>query len=504
MSKKIENKKEPKHLFGTSGKSDFILNMTEESAQKLSGVYGLICVVFLCAMAIPYYFTQNIEYGMEESVGRTLYLNEKFVFFISTAVLITGFIGFIIFMISCMKRQVLIARNKALLLPVLILAVTLVSCLASSESFIAIYGYLDRSEGLLTIIGYWGLFAAGLSVTNADRRLRISDTFIGFGIFQSIVGILQVIPATAKIVPNYFKDIFYSFANVKEGLYFNSETGLYYTREYVPTGFVCSPHALAAVLTVTFALALAGFVFTESKKRRFFCGAGALLMAAVMILTCTLTALVGLGTVLLAVLVIAAVKAGKTKLKAPAISCCAVLLAVGVIFGILFGAGKFKLKDERLIYHDSFDRLSISDVDKNESGEWIYSYLWENGTYVAEQKPLLGVGPDNWKAMISQYGLDTDRSYNDFIDIFMTRGVITMGLTILFYIVTLIKGFRTVKAFISGEAQSTDAAFTVAVLAYLAQAMFNTSSVTSTPYFFLVLGLIWSREALGRAKAKKD
>ena len=32
MPKKIENKKETKHLFGTSEKSDFILNMTEESA----------------------------------------------------------------------------------------------------------------------------------------------------------------------------------------------------------------------------------------------------------------------------------------------------------------------------------------------------------------------------------------------------------------------------------------------------------------------------------------
>ena len=147
------NKKEVKHLFGTSEKSDFILNMTEESAQKMSGIYSIICVVFLCAMAIPYYFTQNIEYGVDEDTSRILYLNEKFIFFISTAVLITGFIGFIIFMISCMKRQVLIARNKVLFLPVLILAVTLVSCLASSEIFIAFYGYLDRSEGMLTMIG---------------------------------------------------------------------------------------------------------------------------------------------------------------------------------------------------------------------------------------------------------------------------------------------------------------------------------------------------------------
>ena len=100
MGKKTENKKEVKHLFGTSGKSDFIVNMTEESAQKMSGVYAIICIVFLCVMAIPYYFTKNIKYGVDETVNRTLYLNEKFIFFISTAVIITGFIGFLIFLIS--------------------------------------------------------------------------------------------------------------------------------------------------------------------------------------------------------------------------------------------------------------------------------------------------------------------------------------------------------------------------------------------------------------------
>ncbi len=502
MPKKIENKKETKHLFGTSEKSDFILNMTEESAQKMSGIYSIICVVFLCAMAIPYYFTQNIEYGVDEDTSRILYLNEKFIFFISTAVLITGFIGFIIFMISCMKRQVLIARNKVLFLPVLILAVTLVSCLASSEIFIAFYGYLDRSEGMLTMIGYWGLFAAGLSVTNADRRLHLSDVFIGFGIFQSLVGILQVIPATAKVVPNYFKDVFYSFKDDGTGLIFDEKQNLFCTREYIPTGFVCSPHALAAVLTLTFALAMFGLIYAESKKRMLFCGVGAALMAAVLIMTCTLTGVIGFGAVLLFTLIVAAVKAGKEKVKRPVAVCLAAMLASGVIFGVLAGTGKFRLMDERLIYHDSFARLSISDIDRNTEGEWIYSYLWENGTYVIEQNPLLGVGPDNWAKMISQYALDTDRSYNEFIDIFMTRGVFVLALTCIFYIVTLIKGFRTVKDFIKGEAKASDAAFTVAVVGYIVQSIFNISSVTSTPYFFLILGLVWSREALGKVKAE--
>ena len=46
--------------------------MSAESAQKLCGVYSIIAVLVLCVITIPYYFTQNIKYGMDESVNRTL------------------------------------------------------------------------------------------------------------------------------------------------------------------------------------------------------------------------------------------------------------------------------------------------------------------------------------------------------------------------------------------------------------------------------------------------
>ena len=75
--KEVTTNQGKKHLFGSSEKSDFILNMSAESAQKLCGVYSIIAVLVLCVITIPYYFTQNIKYGMDESVNRTLYLNEN-------------------------------------------------------------------------------------------------------------------------------------------------------------------------------------------------------------------------------------------------------------------------------------------------------------------------------------------------------------------------------------------------------------------------------------------
>ena len=173
--KEVTTNQGKKHLFGSSEKSDFILNMSAESAQKLCGVYSIIAVLVLCVITIPYYFTQNIKYGMDESVNRTLYLNEKFIFFISAAVLAVGFVGFIIFLIANMKKQVELKDNKSLIVPLAVVLLSVISCLLSADIFTSFYGYLDRSEGMLTILGYWGLFAAGMTVTADDRRIKLSD-----------------------------------------------------------------------------------------------------------------------------------------------------------------------------------------------------------------------------------------------------------------------------------------------------------------------------------------
>ena len=46
-SAKTDKHDEHKHLFGSGGKSDFIINMTPEGAQKLSGVYSRIALILV-------------------------------------------------------------------------------------------------------------------------------------------------------------------------------------------------------------------------------------------------------------------------------------------------------------------------------------------------------------------------------------------------------------------------------------------------------------------------
>ena len=108
---------EKKHLFGSTEKSDFILNMTEQGTKKLCGIYCMIAMLIVALAAIPYYLTKDIVDYVSTETGFevTHYLSEKLVFLVSTLFIAAGLIGFLIFLVGHIKQEVIIKNNKALL-----------------------------------------------------------------------------------------------------------------------------------------------------------------------------------------------------------------------------------------------------------------------------------------------------------------------------------------------------------------------------------------------------
>jgi hypothetical protein len=101
-SAKSEKHDEHKHLFGSGGKSDFIINMTPEGAQKLCGVYSMIAMILLAISSVPYYLSKQFEESDYMLMLHTEH-NSMLSFAIMTCVILAGFIGLLMFMISCMK-----------------------------------------------------------------------------------------------------------------------------------------------------------------------------------------------------------------------------------------------------------------------------------------------------------------------------------------------------------------------------------------------------------------
>lgn len=491
---------ERKHLFGTTEKSDFILNMSQEQTYKLCGLYSMIAIALLFIVNIPYTIVKHTFDSFDEDNIKH-YADDLFSDYIGILVIGVGLIGFWFFLVGRMKKEIILKNNRSLGVVVLVLAVSAWSMFASGNISTSFLGYLDRSEGLLTILAYWGFFAAGMAVTGDKWRMRLTDLIVGLGLFNAVVGILQSVPALYDIVPNKFRALFVRFGQSAADGEFALSEGVF-EKGCAATGFLVTPFALAAVMTITFGLAAAGFAFESSRKKIFY-GVSAVACAACAVLTKTVVGIIGIGSAAVALIVVSIVAVVKKKQKMPLVLSVCAAAAAGVCAVSLIFTGAVEFKDEKIINTDSFYRLSIGMLREDTGGKWVYPYLWNDGAYVIQQHPVTGVGPDNWSEMY-EAGCDIDRSYNEYIDVGMQRGIICLVLYVVFLLITIKKLFDSVARYFKGDGgiNWVTVGLLAAIVGYLVQAFFNSGSNYSSPYFFMMLGVAWSYFAGSRVVAK--
>lgn len=491
-----------KHLFGTTEKSDFILNMSQDQTYKLCGLYSIIAIAVLFVVNIPYTIVKHTFDSIDEE-GVRHYADDLFIDYIGILVIGAGLIGFWFFLVGRMKKEIVLKNNRSLGVVLLVLAVSVWSMFASGNISAGFFGYLDRSEGLLTILAYWGFFAAGMAVTGDKWRQHLTDFIVGLGLFNAVIAILQSIPALYDVVPNKFRDLFVrSGAAAAEGEI--ALTDGIFEKGYAATGFLVTPFALAAVMTITFGLAAAGFAFEKSGKKKIFYGVSAVACTAAAVLTKTVVGMIGVGSAALALIIAAVAASVKKKQKKPlALALCAAVAAAACVVSLV-ATDAVEFRDEQIINTDSFYRLSIGTPRKNKDDKWIYPYLWNDGAYVIQQYPVTGVGPDNWGEMYYT-GSDIDRSYNEYIDIGMQRGIICLALYAVFLLTTIGKLFGAISQHFKDEKKVSWVAvgLLAAMIGYIVQAFFNISSNYSSPYFFMTAGVAWSYFAGKKLTAKK-
>lgn len=503
-----------KHLFGSSEKTDFILNMDFDGAQKMCSRFCMLAVLIISLMLVPAYYTQHIVLYYEDGVPQ--YLGDSFIFYSSSMVMLTGGIGYLVFDGARRKGLVDLKNNKMLILPILLLISTLISALAAKSKHDSLMGALGRYDGFLTTLGFVGLFATAAALGDVNRKKRLSDFIVGMGTFQAIVGIAESIPAVSSYTYNYFENLLLypsalNTADESKGELFISQAENYasfgvYIKSRIASGFLTSPHALAAFLSIAFALAVGGVAFDDSKKRRIFYSIAAPIMAAAACLTDVYAGVLGIGSAALIILIIAIIKVLKGGKGALAVL---IPLAVsGIAAGALFGTGTAKFNDESIIFTDSYVIRMVGQyerydyvrgiTDKETDTRGIYDYLLGDAVNVILDRPLLGIGPDNGQYYLLQYDLSMDRSYNEYMDIAMHKGIPTLILYAVFLIATLIKGAKLAAGFIKGKSDWVYAAAFAAVLAYMVQAWLNTTWFSATYIMFIAAGLCWDISVKGK------
>ncbi|MCR5123085.1 MAG: hypothetical protein K6B74_11765 [Ruminococcus sp.] len=512
-SAKTELHDEHKHLFGSGGKSDFIVNMTPDGARKLCGVYSMIAMILMALASVPYYLAKQFEESNKVLMLRTEN-NGTLAFLIMTVLILAGFMGLLTFMIACVKKEVIVQKNKGLALFVLVIISSVVSMALSHDPMTSLYGYLDRGEGVISLIGYVGFFAIGVSITSEKWRSAASGTIIGIGTANGLLGILQSIPALKDYIPSYYNYLFIGYRQalttshtaVTEAEYFNSYAG--YDASYAADGVTTSPFALAALLTVAVAFAVNRSCYTKKLSERLICLACTGVMFGAAVVTQTVTALIGMGGVLLATLIFAVTdrvssneegdkNAKKTANKGAVVMSFVSVAMCGAIIGGIVATDNFRLRDEHVMFTDSYERLGIAPYQHTPHEEDIYSTLRYETWLRIEDNLVFGIGPDNWGAMYADgQGMEIDRTYNEYEDVLLTRGIVGAAIYFLALILTFVKAVRAVGGAHSGKyAKSAAYGAAAAYFAYLVQAFFNSSCNTSTPFFMLTVGLLWSYEA---------
>lgn len=472
MSKSI--KSQPKTIFHSTEKSNFILNMTEEQYSKLAS-YGLVIGFFMMPL-----FTLTPEIN-----------DEKFSYAMTAGGLaVAGVINMILAIIAIMKKYI----HKAAVLPVCafgaMLAWGAVSVINGYDPAIGFYGFTERGEGLLAILFYACFFITAASLKRRSAVNRVIKGVIGVGVFNSAIALVQIFAE---------KLTHYSHIGELGGkvVYINAASGL-----------SMSPLFLAMVLTLALMAALIGFVVSESKKNRVICLVCAALFSYVMMFTYSIIGICGLALSLIVAAVSVFIRKAPVfrLICVPAAALFAALAVFTVNTGNVGNIDSYKLYDGRLLWWaDGFMRagasgnidINVLDIDDNAA---VYGYLNDKTIDIISDNKLTGTGPeqlafpqiktaagyDDIRDILAANGnrLVFDKVYNEYLYTAATRGIPSLVILILILVPVIAAGVKNVKKRKYGELFIMCSLTVGGVLLFLV----GCSSIAYAPIFWAVAG----------------
>ena len=478
----------PKTIFGTSEKSNFILNMNYTTVRKW--ITGLLCACIIVPLIGGIFITATE--GTSSFLGSFLYA--------------TGFSCILFYIVLLLRKDIKIKEYPAafLVIGLAVLAFASYYRIALSPDLstytnTALLGETGRYEGLLSLLAYFGIFLLATAVMKYSSIKRIFDILIGAGIVQGIFAVLQHIPCN---FPSDFRKlpalVLLKGVNLSSGL---SDSPIFY----------------GSFLTLVSGVAIAGAIYEKNIIRARVYGVSAVFFFLTGLFTSSIVPLSGIGTALLA-LIITELTAGKggTKfetgvLKSSRKRLLAVILAFAAVFGIVFATQGVNLydtnenssekifRDKSIAYSDGFNRLFIISAPSpvNYNSHWKIGA--ERSLAMIKEHPILGVGPDMMATMQITSGNDEliidsiDRSYNEYIYIAATRGIPSLLIYLVLLFATFVKLAKSVKEFTADRTKWFRPALLSAIIAYSVQAFFSASAVTVAPFFWLLLGMAWSK-----------
>lgn len=462
----------PKTIFGTTEKSNFILNMKYETVRKW--ISGLLCASVFIVLAGSFFMTFSEKASW--AYGAFLYA--------------AGFSCLLFYIALLLRKDIAFKENPSVFL-VIVLAVlafasyygVVLSGVSQDGVNTAMLGEQGRYEGLLSIFAYFGIFLLAASAMRYGTVQRVLDLMVGAGVVSAFIAVMQHIPWG---FPSKFRKL---------------PAILLLKNVHLSSGLSENPIIYGSFLTIVCGVALTGALYSKNITRARIYGGSAVLFFLTGLFTSSLVPIIGTVTTLVITIIIELVRKGGVKfdeglLKSSRKRLTAVIAAFAAVFALVFVFQGIYLRDKSIAFTDSYNNLFITYGPSltNEDN------LWELGAKkslaLIKEKPLLGVGPDRMAAY--QQGRDDlkidgiDKSYNEYLFIAATRGIPSLLAYIALLAATVVRLVKGMKEFSEDNGKWFRAALLTAVSGYAVQAFFSVSAVTSAPYFWLLAGFAWA------------
>ncbi|MCM1024119.1 MAG: hypothetical protein NC395_08695 [Prevotella sp.] len=464
----------PKTIFGTTEKSNFILNMNKSTVRNW--VTGLLCACVIVPLLGGIFMTAVP--GTSALLGAFLYA--------------TGFSCILFYIVLLLRKDIRLKEYPCAYLIFGLAALAFASyyrVVLSGESAetvnTALLGENGRYEGLLALLAYFGIFLLAAAVLKRSSVKVIFDILVGAGIVQGIVAVMQHIPWD---FPSDFRKL---------------PALLLLKDVHLSSGLSDSPIFYGSFLTLVTAVAAAGAMYEKNIIRARVYGVSAVFFFLTGLFTSSVVPLIGIGTAFV-ILTVTEFTAGKGDthfedgvLKSSRKRLAAMLMGTAAVLGLVLAFQGIWLRDKAIAYTDGFYRLYII----NGPSPVNYDSLWKIGAersfIIIKEHPLLGIGPDLMaKFQLYSEELSTDgidRSYNEYLYTAATRGIPSLAVYLALLAASFVRLFKDMREFASDRENWFRPALLAAVTAYSVQAFFSASAVTVAPFFWLLLGISWSK-----------
>ena len=490
-----------KTIFGTTEKSNFILNLDLEKYRNACVKLMLIILWANAASEGINQMTYSVNGDLAElaaggGFGTILGLLIITLRSVASIFSIGGVFALIFAVVGLMRQQ----WTKSTLIPYFAvlggLVWAVISMFHSFDYNTSLFGLDGRDEGWFTLLMYAAMFYLGTMLRRKEQQSRLANGILIWGIMQCIWGLLQSLTGFAS-----------HYVMVEPLLLQNLK---------LPCGLTDSPVTFGMLTAVLAAVSASAALLAPEKKTRILaliCCPFSVIMAFRTQTVSGLTA--GIGAVILAAALFAAKRkqAGKKAWAVPAAAVCAACCGLVWVFfaPTLNGAyntsndqpltNGFALYDGGIVWDDAYYRLGTCgpysgykehDFDIYNSGS-VLKHCQKEGLKAIAKYPVLGTGPDNFiftqlhsSLQIEMNQNSIDRPYNDLLYIAATRGV----LSLLLHLVTLggcFAGF--IKRRKDSESWMTIGAGG-AVLLYTLASLTGISVMTVAPVFWMLLGML--------------